>query len=272
MSYIALMEKVSILLCTYNSIERNGDCFLPQTLKTITDQTYENFELLILDNQSTDQTQEICQQLAFNDTRINFMVDDKKRSIEEATNKLAELATGKYIVDLCDDDLLDVTYLQRLVDILDTDNTVHLAYTNGMYINESNRIIGGPIVPAHYDAYSSSYVRNVCAAIQWRCVLPVVFGMFRKAAYQSIRPNTPFDTLEANMDNVFMIKFFLHKYNAHYLNENLFYYRQRNRDLDTNTIADMPTEPILIWCYYVRHQLNFYNTIARSLLGGISSK
>ncbi len=257
-----IMSKVSILLPFYNYISRLEQNYLAQMLSSILAQTHEDFEVLLLDNQSTDQTQGICQQFASKDKRIKFMVDDKKRSVEEAINKLIKIATGDYIMGLCDDDLINTTYLQKLVNVLDMDSTIHLAYTNGMYINENNHIIDGPLIPEQHEAYSSIYVKNVCSAIHRRCVLPIVFGMFRKEAYQSIRPCTPFDVLEANEDNLFMIKFFLHKYNAYYLNENLFYYRDRPRKLDTKVIPGMPTNPLLIWCYYIKHQLNFYNAIA----------
>jgi hypothetical protein len=63
------------------------------------------------------------------------------------------------------------------------------------------------------------------------------------------------------MDNFFMAKFFLNRNNAAFVNADLFYYRQRDRTLHAERLPYMPQNPILIWVYYVRHQLYFNNAV-----------
>ncbi len=77
--------KVSLLMPVYNSFsyERSdGKILLPMALKSILKQTYRDFELIILDNQSTDDTAHVCQKFAKTDSRIRYILDTKKRFAE----------------------------------------------------------------------------------------------------------------------------------------------------------------------------------------------
>lgn len=256
------MAKVSILLPVYNSITKaERSDLLQQMLHSIINQTHKDFELLIMDNQSIDNTVSICTAYAEKDERIHVYVDDKQRSAEEAVEKLLKIATGEFVTFLSDDDLINSHYLEVLLKEFKNRSSIGLAYTNGAYINVQNQIVQRLILNSDGVYNSNLHYENFYKAIHKRIVLPVLFGLFRKDVYESLLPNSPFDELRANMDNFFMAKFFLNRNNSAFVNADLFYYRQRDRSLHAERLPYMPQNPILIWVYYVRHQLYFNNAV-----------
>lgn len=255
------MPKVSILLPVFNSLsnyEKKTD-FLSQTITSIINQTYQDFELLIRDNQSSDKTVGLCQSFANLDGRIKVEVDNQRRSAEEAIGDMLNYATGEFICCLSDDDLIHPEYLRLLLAHTQGND---LTYSNGLYIDVNNNA-GIKLILTQDGMYDPNalYYDNFNKAIHRRIVLPVLFGLFRRDTYQSLMPNKPFDELRANMDNLLMARFFLNRYKAKFVDADLFYYRQRSRALNPESLSYMPTNPILIWVYYVRHQLYFYNAV-----------
>ena len=256
------MAKVSILLPVYNSITRTERTdFLQQMVNSILNQTHKDLELLILDNQSTDGTVEVCNNIALKDDRVKVYIDTKRRPSEEALNDFIKIAKGEYVICAGDDDLLNYHYIKTLVDELEINKKADMAYTNGTYLSVDNKIMWGLITNTDGVYNSEYYYENFYKYIHKRIVLPIMFGIFRKDVIQSLMPFAPFDELRANMDNLIMAEFFLNRYNASFINYKLFHYRHRDRSLKPEKLDYMPTNPILIWVYYVRHQLYFYHAV-----------
>lgn len=255
------MARVSILFPVYNSISRNGDGFLQQAIDSLLKQTFADFELYILDNISTDKTPDICREFAKKDKRIKFQIDTQQRFPEEGINKLAENINTEYVMIANCDDLWDYHYIENLIKILDTNQSISLAYSNGAYIDIEN-ITGNPLIRNPEFIYNKDINYNFCLSIQFRNVVPLLYGLFRSEVYKTILPYKAFDNLKANVDNLFLAKFFLAGYKAQICNKQLFYYRNRSRALESEKIKGMPKNPILIWVYYLRHQLHFYKAVS----------
>jgi glycosyltransferase involved in cell wall biosynthesis len=258
------MAKVSILLPIYNASKRTGSPnFLLQMFDSIINQTHRNFELLIMDNQSIDGTTEVCQEFAAKDNRIKLYTDTQQRPAEDAQAILFDMATGDFIMCMGDDDLLNYNYLKALINELETNRKIDMAYTNGRYINVNNQILSDLITNLDGVYNSEHYYENFYKAIHKRLVLPVLNGIFKKEVFRSLMPYNPFDQLKANMDNLLMAKFFLNRYRASFVNYHMFYYRHRDRSLNAASVDWLPTNPILIWVYYMRHQLYFYSAVCK---------
>lgn len=101
---------VSIGLFTFN-----GAGTLRRALDTLLSQTYKNFELIVSDNASTDETPRILQEYAARDRRINYL--RQKETINAADNQLFVLhkARGKYFMWAADDDWWDPKFIETLV-------------------------------------------------------------------------------------------------------------------------------------------------------------
>ena len=97
----------------------NGSRFIRQALDSVLAQTYTDFEVIICDNASTDDTQAICEEYAKKDARIRYVRNPVNLGAAPNYNKSFELSNGRYFNWFAHDDLLAPDYLQRCVTQLD---------------------------------------------------------------------------------------------------------------------------------------------------------
>ena len=89
---------VSVMLCSYN-----GAAHIKETIESILNQTYQNFELIIVDDASKDETPELIRE--FQDDRIKFIPLTENLNICNAGNVAFEEADGKYGALIGHDDI-----------------------------------------------------------------------------------------------------------------------------------------------------------------------
>lgn len=104
---------ISVIVPVYNS-----EKFLKRTLQSILDQTYTNFELILINDGSTDQSGEICEEFAQNDSRVRVF-HTENGGISVAQNKGLDEARGDYITFCDNDDLYHPQYLELLAGALE---------------------------------------------------------------------------------------------------------------------------------------------------------
>jgi glycosyltransferase involved in cell wall biosynthesis len=139
----ALHPRVSIGLPVYN-----GENFLEEALRALLAQTYEDFELVISDNASTDRTAQICQDHQARDGRIRYYRQPRKLGLPENFNAVFHRARGEYFHWASHDDLWRPTFLERLVEALDRDPEAVLAYPRSVSIDgEGNHVKHWPSRP-----------------------------------------------------------------------------------------------------------------------------
>lgn len=107
------MLKVSVLIPTYNTKEE----WLRESIQSILEQTFQDFELIILDDGSDNSPETIIK--SFNDNRIKFYQNEENLGIGKTRNKLLELAAGEYIAFQDSDDVSLPTRLEKQVRFLD---------------------------------------------------------------------------------------------------------------------------------------------------------
>src|SRR5690242_1647265 len=95
----------------------NGAHFIGATIESVLSQTFEDFELIIVDDHSTDETVEIVQ--AFTDSRIRFSRNRENLGMGANWNHVLSLGLGKYVKLLCEDDLIHDECLERQVSLLE---------------------------------------------------------------------------------------------------------------------------------------------------------
>lgn len=119
--------KYSVLLPT-----RNGSQFLENCIRSIIEQDYSDFELVISDNANTDNTQIITQQFLDN-PRVKLIRNDEPVSVTDNWNNAYYASSGDYILMMGDDDYLLPQYFQRMDSILERhgqpDCVVYNAYS-----------------------------------------------------------------------------------------------------------------------------------------------
>jgi glycosyltransferase involved in cell wall biosynthesis len=119
----------------------NGERFLAASLDALLEQTYQDFELIISDNASTDRTAAICQEYAAKDPRIRYVRQPKNIGAGPNHNILVPLAQGKYFKWASHDDLYAPTLHQRCIEMLEADPVPVLVHAFDATIDERGEII-----------------------------------------------------------------------------------------------------------------------------------
>ncbi len=125
------MSRVSIGMPVYN-----GAQFLREAIESFLQQTFGDFELIISDNASTDQTREICESYARKDRRIRYYRNPQNLGAAKNYNRVFELSKGKYFKWAAHDDYCAPTYLEKCVQVLEANPEVVICHTKTVYINE----------------------------------------------------------------------------------------------------------------------------------------
>lgn len=126
---------VSINLCCFNS-----EKFLEQTLQSVFDQTFTDWELVVVNDGSTDSTDSIIRQHIAAGRRIIYH-PQKNAGLGASRNRAIELSSGKYIALIDHDDLWMADKLARLVPLFDRAE-VALVYSNADLVNADGATIG----------------------------------------------------------------------------------------------------------------------------------
>jgi glycosyltransferase involved in cell wall biosynthesis len=129
--------RISIGLPVYN-----GEKFLEQTLDSILAQTFEDYELVISDNASTDRTEEICRTYANQDKRISYYRNPENRGAAWNYNRVFALSSGKYFKWAAHDDICAPRLLERCIEVFDNNpSSVVLCYPRSSMIDENGSVL-----------------------------------------------------------------------------------------------------------------------------------
>lgn len=127
---------VSIVLPVYN-----GARFLCQSVDSIISQTHTNFELIIVDDCSTDETPEIIAGYAKKDKRIRTIRHSQNQYLPQALNTGFNAAKGDFFTWTSDDNIYKPNAIKHLVDILSEQSDTDIVYGNESIIDDAGHII-----------------------------------------------------------------------------------------------------------------------------------
>jgi glycosyltransferase involved in cell wall biosynthesis len=127
---------VSICLPVYN-----GERHISYALTSIVEQTFDDLELIITDNASTDGTGAICRAAEARDGRVRYFRSDRNRGLAANNNWGCELSRGRYIAWIGHDDVMDREYIARCVAALEADPEAVLCFANTIYIDDAGAVI-----------------------------------------------------------------------------------------------------------------------------------
>lgn len=113
----------------------NGENYIRESINSVLRQTEKNFELIVVDNCSTDHTVEIV--ASYNDPRINLVKNTSNIGSIRNFNRCTELSRGEFFMLLPHDDILMPTMLETFSKPLIEDHKVGLAYSSYYIINEN---------------------------------------------------------------------------------------------------------------------------------------
>lgn len=122
----------------------NGHRFVEQAIDSVLAQTYHNFELVVVDDCSKDDSLQLINQKAQNDSRIRIIALEKNSGVANARNVGIKAAKGEYIALLDNDDLWTEDKLERQVVI--AERGADIVYCSYNFIDEQNNEIKKPFI------------------------------------------------------------------------------------------------------------------------------
>tara|TARA_B100000787_G_C16178883_1_gene290591 strand:+ start:530 stop:1588 length:1059 start_codon:yes stop_codon:yes gene_type:complete len=137
---------ISICIPVFNGSNFIGDC-----IESILSQNFENFEVIVVDNASSDNTLEIVR--SYKDPRMNVISNEKNIGALNNFSKCIDVATCEYFVMIPHDDIMHQDFLKNMSDILVKDKNIGFVFAGVDYIDENKDIIKKLTHPKslHYD-------------------------------------------------------------------------------------------------------------------------
>lgn len=128
-------EVVSIIMPSYNTAK-----FISETIESVSVQTYPNWELIIVDDCSTDDTDAVVRPYLVDD-RIRYIKNEKNSGAAVSRNRALREAKGKWVAFLDSDDLWLPEKLEKQIEFMEKNN-YHFSYTNYIEIDEESKTNG----------------------------------------------------------------------------------------------------------------------------------
>lgn len=173
--------KVSVVIPCFNR-----EKYLGMAIQSVLSQSYTDFELIIVDNNSTDGSLEIARIAAQQDNRVRVLTEKSQGASYALRTGFGE-ARGKYIAQLDSDDLLKSNALEKTVPVLDEDPACGLVYSNYLDIDEN----GKQLRPGWRCSYPYSKEKILTVFMTFH------FRLMRKTAYEKVGGfDTKFDRIE----------------------------------------------------------------------------
>lgn len=232
---------VSIITPTFNS-ER----FIAETILSVQAQTYKDWEMIIVDDCSTDRTAEIVASFQGKDSRIKYLYNSTNKGSAFSRNIAIQKAKGKWIAFLDSDDLWHPEKLEKQIEFM-TRNDIHFSYTNYCEIDESSKEVG--VLISGPEVITNKLMRAYC----WPGCLTVMYDAEFLGLMQTAE-------IKINEEYALWIKI-SSVANCHLLDENLAKYRRHN-----NSLTDKSYLELTKWHYIMFRVAEGKNMIASLLL------
>lgn len=161
----AQMPLVTVAIPIYNAAN-----YLEQAIQSVLNQTYKNFELILLNDGSTDDSVRIMN--SFSDSRIRIINDGENKGLVERLNQSISLARGKYYARMDADDIMHPERLAKQISFLEENPCMDLVGCSYYLIDANNKICSVtnlPEVPKREDIiYNKSFLHpSVTAKLEW---------------------------------------------------------------------------------------------------------
>ncbi len=154
--YLNESPKISVVIACYNQAE-----YLMETLESVLNQTYNNWEGIIVNDGSTDNTEEIALAYVGKDCRFRYF-SKENGGVSSARNYGIKYSQGAYILPLDADDLLDFTYIEKAIGIFCKEPSVKVVYSQWRYFGCTKITL-----PIYYRGYKDLLLGNsiFCSAV-----------------------------------------------------------------------------------------------------------
>ena len=231
-------EKISIIIPVYNE-----EKWIKQTIENLKEQTYTNYEIILVDDGSTDKSKQIM--LEYTDKNIILICLKKNMGPAIARNEGLKIATGRYICFQDADDLWDKYKLEKQLNFMQKNNCA-FSYTAFKYLNDSklkkDKIVNIPLILDYKKALKDTRILTTSVMLDKNKINEELLQM----------PNVPAE------DVATWWKILKSGFLAYGLNEVLVYYHITSNRLTSNKIKSAKNR----WNVYRKiEKFNFFQSL-----------
>lgn len=236
-------ELVSIIMPSYNT----GN-FIAASIGAVLDQTYNNWELIIVDDCSTDNTDTVIAQ--FDDPRIHYLKNEKNSGAAVSRNRALREAKGRWIAFLDSDDLWHPQKLEKQIAFMEQ-NGYGFSYTNYSEINENSDPRGIMVTGPKRITKAGMY------AYCWPGCLTVMYDATVVGLVQ-------IEDIKKNNDYAMWLKV-CQKADCYLLDEDLASYRKRSSSISSHSYT-----ALIQWHYKLFREADHKNPVEAIMRTGIN--
>lgn len=224
------MPQISIIIPVFNT-----EAYLEKCLDSVINQTYQDYEIIIVDDGSTDTSPEIIAKYAQNYKDKIFVYRKKNEGVSIARNYGIEKSRGRFITFVDSDDYIDKNMLKEMIEKA-SENDFDMVICNLLYIYPNKEIIGRSGISS--DLLDKNQIRENMINI-----LPAMCGkLIKRDLYKNVnfKPNIWFEDVESyfrmypNLNKIGIV------------NSNLYFYPQRSSSI-TYTYNEKLYDIVNIW-------------------------
>jgi glycosyltransferase involved in cell wall biosynthesis len=209
---------VSVIIPCYNQAD-----YLAEAVDSVVSQAYQSWEIIIVNDKSKDNTNEVCQRLVEKhiSKNIKIIVNERNQGLAKARNTGIENARGKYILPLDADDQIQPTFIEKTVGLLENNPEISIAYTDLLQFGETGEIV-------HASEYDFQLLKfnnqlNYCS-------------LFRREAWETVGGYNTYMTVMGYEDWDFWLSCGEKGFYAKRIPEPLFLYRIKNSSMFTKAL------------------------------------
>lgn len=219
--------------------------YISQSIQSVLAQTYLNWELIIVDDCSTDNTENVVS-VFLNDNRIKFLKNERNSGAAVSRNRALREARGKWIAFLDSDDLWEPEKLEKQIAFMEN-HEYHFSYTNYIEIDEDSKANGKSVTGPKRISKHGMY--NYC----WMGCLTVMYNAEKVGLIQIA-------DIKKNNDYAMWLKV-CKKANCYLLDETLARYRKRS-----GSISNHGYMKLIKWHYKLYREAENKNPISSLVL------
>ena len=248
-------ELISVIVPVYNA-----EKYLQKCLDSILEQTYQNLEIIIINDGSTDNSGQICQEYEKQDDRIIY-IEKENSGVSDTRNAGLDRMTGTYVTFVDSDDWVEPNYIKFLYEKV-IEYQADIVVGNYTSFNESNSVFYFHISTDYYEKVYDNKSVIPCLYDSKELLKSALIVPWGKIYKKEIIANLRFPINRIGEDALFNLKALLDSEKVVYVNKSAYIYRVREGSL-SNTWTD---EWIRDAIYIIEERLSLLATLGYPLL------
>lgn len=246
---------ISVVLPTYN-----GSKYIKQSIESIINQTYKEWELIVIDDCSTDDTNKIVQEYTLKDNRIKLYKNETNKRLPASLNTGFAKTSGEYLTWTSDDNIYKENAFEKMIEYFQLNSDVGFVFSNMTIIDENGNI-----------KQKNSYIPSSMEEIKYKNIVGASF-MYKREVYKTIGDYDTSKFLIEDYDYWLRIS---RKFKIGFINDSLYFYRTHSGSLTESKNSQMLEAKIKLYEEELSNDKNLskestaliYNELAIASLG-----